>query len=222
MAKWILDMHVHTKETSRCGEVAASDVVKAYVERGYNAIVTTDHMSNSTFKGIDDLLWKDRVDHFLKGNHAAKAAAPEGFAVLLGMEIRFAENDNDYLVYGFDEDFLYKNAELYRMDLESFRKLADANGLMIFQAHPFRFGMTTTEIELLDGIEVYNGHINHNSNNDVAQYWAKKYNLRPTSGSDFHEGFFAPPGGLIFDEPVTDVPTLMKHLHAQDYEVIKG
>ena len=67
------------------------------------------------------------------------------------MELRFLENDNDYLVYGFNEDFVYSHPDLDRIEcLEDFRPIADENNLIVFQAHPFRVGMTVTDDKLLD------------------------------------------------------------------------
>jgi hypothetical protein len=34
------------------------------------------------------------------------------------MEIRFPENENDYLVFGLDESFLFEHTYLYKLGLE--------------------------------------------------------------------------------------------------------
>ena len=43
MEKFLLDMHMHTKETSSCGEVPAAEVGRLYKEAGYQGIMITDH-----------------------------------------------------------------------------------------------------------------------------------------------------------------------------------
>ncbi len=199
MKGYLFDTHVHTKESSTCGEVYAAEVVKRYKKLGYDGIIITDHMNkrNLSKRGTD---YKEQVESFLTGYRTAKALEDESFGVILGMELRFLENDNDYLVYGFDEDFLKSNELSMIEELEEFKPFAEKNGLIIIQAHPFRPGMTVKEAEFLDGIEVYNGHGGHNSSNDIAYKWAEKYSLRMTSGSDFHRETGMEPGGLYFEE----------------------
>lgn len=58
---------------------------------------------------------------------------------------------------------------------------------MIYQAHPFRFGMKITNVKYLDGIEVCNRNIEHDSHNDIAALWAEKFGLKKTAGSDHHQ-----------------------------------
>lgn len=61
--------------------------------------------------------------------------------------------------------------------------------------------MTVTDDKLLDGVEIYNAHPGHESNNEIAEAWAKKYShLRVTSGSDYHGKLNVHPGGLFFPE----------------------
>ena len=72
-----------------------------------------------------------------------------------------------------------------------------ADGLKVFQAHPFRNNMRVTDPGLLDGIEIHNGHYDHNSRNEFAYMWAKHYGLTGISGSDFHEIEDLARGGII-------------------------
>ena len=43
------------------------------------------------------------------------------------------------------------------MNSKSFYKLAQKNGFLFFQAHPFRVGMKVTNPKNLDGVEIFNG-----------------------------------------------------------------
>ena len=38
-----LDIHVHTSETSSCGQVSAQEAVRLYEQAGYDGIIITDH-----------------------------------------------------------------------------------------------------------------------------------------------------------------------------------
>ena len=215
MSGFLFDTHIHTSESSSCGEVAAADVVARYKSLGYRGIIITDHMQHiiDRFGGT----YEENVDRFLDGYHAAKALADESFKVILGMEIRFLENDNDYLVYGFDEEFLYSRDLAHIPTLEDFMPIAKENGLAIFQAHPFRTGMFIKAPGIVDGIEVYNGHGNHDSRNDIARMWAEKFGFRMLSGSDFHGILTMEPGGVYFEEDVNDSKDVAQALLAGRY-----
>ena len=184
------DIHVHTSETSPCGKVEAIDVVKLYKKAGYTGIIITDH--------------------YLKGYKKALIEGGNiGLNVLLGMEIKFNDNPNDYLVYGIDEEFLKDNPELYNINLREFRNLIANRDMLIFQAHPFRKGQHIEEPELLDGIEVYNGNPRHNSHNDQAFDFAIKNQLRFISGSDFHQIEDLARGGIIINYNITTIKELV-------------
>jgi predicted metal-dependent phosphoesterase TrpH len=224
-------MHIHTAEVSPCGCATAQEAVRRCIGLGYGGMAVTDHFHCGhahVSGGLSQASWRQRIDFFLTGYQNACNAAPEGFAVMLGMELRLLrswdDQNNDYLVYGLDEDFLRKNADFDLMTLEEFRKLANKHGLLIVQAHPFRNGMKLREPELLDGIEVYNGNAHHDSRNDIAALWAKKYDLLPCSGSDYHGGDTGEgraPGGIVLPQPVADVRQLVQALRRRDYLLLE-
>lgn len=165
--------------------------------------------------------WEDKIDYFLTGYHTAKHAADGRIDILLGMELRFDKprEMNDYLVYGVTEKFLYHHPHLLDMNLRDFSKLAHRHGMVIFQAHPFRTGMRIVKPKYLDGVEIYNGNPRHNSSNDIAEMWAKKYGLRTVGGSDFHEFEDLARGGVYFDKEIKDNKDLVKELLNGDYEI---
>ena len=216
-------MHFHTKNTSNCANVKAEVAVEEYIKAGYDGIVVTDHLSPSTFMkyGRELLSWKKKVDFFLRGYKAAKKAANGRIQVLLGMELRYntSEGENDYLVYGITEEFLYSHPEILEMNSKTFYDLAKENHLLVFQAHPFRIGMKVTNPKYLDGVEIFNGNPRHNSNNDIAEMWAKKYDLLVTSGSDYHEIEDLGSGGIYFNKEITDNKTLVEEMLKKDYEL---
>ncbi len=100
MKGYLFDTHVHTAESSACGEVAAEGVVARYRSLGYNGIIVTDHVNAYNFSKLGST-YNEQAENWLKGYRTAKAAAGDGFTVILGMEIRFLDYNNDYLVYGF-------------------------------------------------------------------------------------------------------------------------
>ena len=219
------ELHSHTAETSNCGHAAASELVEAYIKNGYKTVVITDHLSTHTYFKYDynSMSWDEKIDIFILGYKAALEAASGRINILFGMELRFDSSDspNDYLVFGIDEDFLRKNNNLIDMNIKSFSKLAHENGLMIFQAHPFRNDMTIINPKYLDGIEVYNGCVRHNSNNDFAEIWANKFNLKKSSGSDFHQLGDEARAGIITKTEIKTNEDLLNILSSGDYQIIQ-
>jgi predicted metal-dependent phosphoesterase TrpH len=195
------DIHVHTLETSPCGKVKGAEVAKLYKQMGYDGIVITDHYSDRFFLSVRGKTWEKKTERFLAGyREAFRVGSSIGLNVLLGMEINFRWSLNDYLVFGIDEKFLFENPLLHKKNLKEFRRIADKYGYLIYQAHPFRLGMTRADPKLLDGIEVYNGNPRHNSKNDSAAKFALDNGLKMIAGSDFHRLEDAGRGGLILAE----------------------
>lgn len=227
MSKFICEMHAHTSNTSRCAHISAKDMINDYIKAGYDGIVVTDHLSPSTFEQFEGkpISWKEKIDFFLRGYKEACEAAEGRIKVFLGMEIRFYfpkdANVNDYLVYGVTEKFLYDNVDIDRMRIRQFSELVHKNGMAIFQAHPFRTEMTVTKPKYLDGIEVYNACIRHNSHNAIANMWADENSLLKTSGSDYHEHEDTARGGLIFDRQIADNQGLVDALLHTSPELIR-
>jgi len=199
------DTHVHTAETSPCGKVKAEDVVKLYKNAGFSGIVVTDHYYSGLFKNSVHVTWKEKMRDYLKGYKIAlEEGEKAGLKVILGVELSFTESFNDYLIYGITEDFLFEEGELYNLTLKEFRKIADKEGFLIYQAHPFRDMMERADPSLLDGVEVYNGHPYHMNRNDLALEFAKSNNLKMISGSDFHMTEALGRGGILTDAEVNN------------------
>jgi predicted metal-dependent phosphoesterase TrpH len=198
-----IDMHVHTAEVSACGRVHAHEAVKLYKKAGYDAIVITDHYTKAFFDDLGQLDWEEKVESFLSGYQAALEAGSEiGLNVLLGMELRFQDSFNDYLVYGIDEGFLKENPELYDLDLEQFHGLIQGKGILIYQAHPYRPACSVANPALLDGVEVFNALTPH-SLNRLAYAFAGRNHLYMISGSDFHRAEGVGLGGIILPDRIT-------------------
>ena len=205
MNNYKIDTHVHTAEVSSCGKVPAAEVARLYKQQNYDAIIITDHYYSGYFDSLFSVRWEDKVDAYLQGYRIAKAEGQKiGLKVLLGIEMRFDIHPNDYLIYGLDEEFLYKNPEMFRMTLPEFTAFKKGKGLAVFQAHPFRARMEIEKNEYLDGIEVMNGNPRHDSNNCRAYKHALSNNLRMLSGSDFHQVPDLASGGLFMEEMPAD------------------
>lgn len=216
-----IEMHLHTAESSSCGKVSAEDALQEYARRGYDGVVITDHFSKWNFSNLSFESPRDKVDFFLKGYRAAKAAGEAlGVKVFLGAELRFDKsNSNDYLFYGADEAFFYENPQLEQLSFSEFLKLQPENTLL-YQAHPFRNGITITDPKKLFGIEVFNGHVGHNSRNSVALTWARLHKLHAISGSDAHYPHALCTGGIVTDREVETMAELVEVLREDAYALL--
>ncbi len=213
------ELHCHSRDASACSHESAEGIVEKYTAAGYTTICLTNHFSPASH---DEDEWEAKVDKLYRAHEILTAAAGKRLTILMGMELRFHQNSNDYLVFGFDRDYLMNHCDILKMGIGDYIKMARADGLLTIQAHPFRFGMTTVDPKRVDGIEVFNGHPGHNSNNDIAEAWAEKYGLIKTSGTDHHDPHHLPVGGILTTAPITTVPQLIEILKNGNYSLIIG
>ena len=106
------------------------------------------------------------------------------------------------------------------MTLKTFSELSRRMGFLLIQAHPFRNRMTVMPPKYLDGIEVFNGHHGHDSRNQLADAFARRYGLLRTSGSDFHHVSSVESAGILTREPITSMEQLVATLRNGDCELI--
>ena len=219
------ELHCHSAEVSLCGKIYSDEIVSKYVEAGYTTVCLTNHFSESMFKHkrllMSDVPWDEKVDYFMHGYHELCRAAEGKLNIILGIEMRFQEDGaNDYLLIGITEEFLRSNPDILDKGMKfASQRFRDA-GMLIIQAHPFRDGMKIMRPEYIDGIEIYNGHIGHDSRNDVARHWAEKFDLIRTSGTDTHRSIHIPCGGILTEEPILTSEQLLDTLKSGRYELI--
>ena len=211
------ELHCHSKDISQCARVSFEEIVDKYVSAGYNTLVLSNHFNTGTKDSLGAKSWGEWVDKYVGSYKALKEFAKGKLNILLGMELRFDENCNDYLVFGVTEEFLRKYDDMLQMNPSSFRKIANENGCLFVQAHPFRNGMTVVRPDSLDGVEVFNGHYGHDSRNDIANAWADKFGLIKTSGTDFHYNDSPANGGILTDVEITAMDQLLEILKSGKY-----
>lgn len=176
--QYTTELHAHSYPVSACGECSPAEVVGFYKDAGVRSLVITNHLNP---------LWIDgSADEYLADYRAAKEVAGDDINVILGVEIRFPENNNDYLVYGVCEDDVKHFIDLLPYDIENFYKEVKNDRNLILQAHPFRKGMELAPLSAIDGIESMNMHPSHHAKPSIAFRYAKKNGLIVSGGSDFH------------------------------------
>lgn len=211
------DMHVHTSPVSKCADFPPQDVVRFYSELGFDGIVITNHFSEKVsgrFSSDEEFLKSYLRDFY----DARKYGEKYGLDVILGMEMRFPENKNEYLVYGISPDDVYRAYDYVCEDYETFYKKFKSEENLIIQAHPYRSVCTLQRLDIIDGIEVFNMHPGHNSGVAVA---AKLANENPqlivTGGTDFHHEGHQGMCALCTDRRITDSHTLSDVLKSRNY-----
>lgn len=182
--KYQIELHAHTCPVSGCSQVTPKDMVDTYKSLGYDGVVITNHFMYQHNRVTKE----EYVDFFIRDYEQAKTYGDEvGLKVYFGAEIRFTEWDNDYLIFGIDKEMLSEIYDLLPHGIENFRKTYAMPDSVFIQAHPMRDGMKLYDPSLLDGIEVFNLHPNHNSKVGLASVYAKENNIPIIiAGSDFH------------------------------------
>lgn len=215
-----IEMHVHTSEGSPCAETDAESIVKAYNKAGYDAIVITNHFDNNLLVHFGNTE-KARIERYLLGYRKAKSVASENrIKVMLGIEIRLEPNEEDFLIYGIDEDFLFQNPDLCFMSQKELYELCHSYGAVLYQAHPFRTPCIPRDPDFLDGVE-YNQRPNSGNNNEKLDTWLQSYpDLKLISGSDCHNLLQVGYGGIIIQETVNDSQELAKVLKQHPVKLI--
>ncbi len=218
-----IDLHVHTKEVSRCGKLTAAEIMALYKENGYDAVCITNHFSSPTESWMARQGKFDFVKAFDEGYEIARAEGEKlGIRVFKGYELRCNENDNDFLVYDMPKYLLDTYKTLLTLPMNDFLNVLRQYGVKIYQAHPFRNGIRIVNPDLLDGSEVYNGHPGHNSRKDMVKKWADMYpHICQISGSDCHEAHHAARGGIITDRDIKNELELIDCIQSGDFTRIE-
>ncbi len=215
--KYKYDLHVHTSPVSPCGDFSPAEVVDKYIALGYNGVVITNHFHPKLVDKFENPT--DFAEYFLKDYRDAKEyGGKKDFDVILGIEMRFPENDNDYLVYGVSEEDVYRTLDFVFTDYETFYKEFKNEKNLVIQAHPFRKNCVLQNTDILDGIEVFNLHPGHNSAVGFASKSASENpRLLKTGGTDFHHETHQGMCATLFKERIKDSFRLAEVLKSKDY-----
>lgn len=183
------ETHCHTAETSPCGVLTAAEIVDGLKAAGYAGTFITDHFYSRYFeKGpLAALPWAEKAEKYLTGYRAAKKRGDEaGVKVFLGLEVQLEDSPFEFLVYGPDERFVIETGPFYRLSTPQFYEMMHENGFLVFQAHPYRFGLSPENPAYFDGIEIVNAQPRGNSRNKLALQFAREHDVMIIAGGDVH------------------------------------
>ena len=219
-----IELHLHTKYSSGCGQLDEFELISGYKEAGYSAIVVTDHYNRDTFRmlGIDPDAPGDKLGPFLEGYRKVKAEGDrQGIRVFRGAELRFDESFNDYLFFGYSDALLAEPGKIFPMTPMEFANLHRPTGTIMIQAHPFRWMCSPADPAALDGVEIRNMHPGHDSRNHLAQEMADANpHLIRTGGSDTHQTHHLCRGGILADVLPENEQELVALLKSGKYTII--
>ncbi len=191
-----LETHCHSLGGSGCADTAPEVIAEEYFKAGYGGIVLTNHYAGGPFESYPGENKKQKLDfYFSLVQKFRDCCAKYGIKVFYGAETRAVRKTgySEYMLFGFEEKFLYDNKPLFEYTQEEMFRIADKNGVFMYQTHPFREGVNVGDPNYLHGVETFNGHFHHVNNNHLALELCEKHGLIKTSGTDYHH----------FGQPIT-------------------
>ena len=181
--RYNFELHAHSHPASGCSDLSPTELVERCKNAGADGLVLTNHvvwwMREEEKEAWCQRYLKDYLD-------TKKAGEQLGIKVLLGFEVHFPENNNDYLVFGPDESFIPEIYEYIGGSQQTFYTACHGEDTLILQAHPHRNNMEPVDPQYLDGYEVFNMHPGHNSRVAVAAKLHATHGGVITGGTDLH------------------------------------
>ncbi len=233
MEKYLMEMHLHTLGNSSCGHTAPADIMALYTEAGYDGIVCTNHFNRYIYeKYLEGNAAEEKLTHFFRAFEELKAYKREkgGPDVYFGAEVAIGKDYYhlktnlacaEILIYGITpEEFALHAVEITKTDYAGLRRIADENGWLLYQAHPFRERTKRVKRKYLDGIEVYNANPRHINCNSLAALKARAQRLKVVAGSDFHKPNDIG-AAMIFPAKPSDEKELAAFLRAGECSVLR-
>jgi len=221
--EYLYETHMHTSEVSRCAVSTAAQQVVAYIQRGYDGIIVTDHFINGYTNCPKDLPWEKKMEFVVSGyNEAKKAGDLHGLSVFLGWE--FTVRGADFLTYGLGMDFLLENPNLDRLSIEAYSTLVRKYGGFLAQAHPYRDEYYIehnypVEPHLIDAVEVYNSMDKRTANTKAFEF-AVKNDLPMQSGTDSHSTGTTNYKGIILKEKAKSINDIIKAIKTKSITLV--
>ena len=221
-----LETHCHTFGGSRCATTPIELQADIYKKAGYGAVVVTNHYNFPSINDYNGETLKEKLrGFFFLAKTAKEEFAARGIKTFIGAEVQTKTERTDgyqeFMLYGFDEKFLFDAPTLYELNQKELFKLAEENGLFMYQTHPFRPHVITGDPAYMHGAEAFNGHFHHSNNNDLAAEFCVKYGLVPLSGTDFHHEDQPVTGGLLVPENLKNEKELVDYIRSGKAELIR-
>lgn len=207
--KYKYEVHMHTAQSSACGQTDAKDYIARFKSLGYDGMIITDHFYHGNTRPSRELPWSDYIDEFCKGYEVAKEEGDkQGIKVFFGWEEN--HHGDEYLIYGPDKQWLKSHPEIKDADHIEYLKLIHEAGGLVVQCHPFRERGYLSDIYLhpyqCDAMEACN--FGNPEYQDILAYnFCKQRNITMTSGTDLHKVDVLEHSlcGMLFEKPLESI-----------------
>ena len=177
------ELHAHSSPASGCSDLPPAELVERCKNAGADGLVLTNH----AVWWMKETTKEEWCSRYLSDYRATKQAGDAmGIQVLLGFEIHFMDSENDYLVFGFDEDFIPTVYDWMDKTAREFYERFHREDVLIIQAHPHRNNMVEIGRDCVDGYEVFNLHPGHNSRVAFTARLHQNNGGVAVGGTDFH------------------------------------
>lgn len=220
--KYRYEMHMHTKESSRCGRSSAEEMVRHFKERGYTGVFVTDHfIGHGSSFAEDTMPWEEQVEMLVRGYRKAKAVGDEiGLDVFFGFEKAY--NECHLLTYNLGIEWILKNPDIVDIDIKAYCEKIHASGGFIVHAHPFRCigNPVLLAPDGVDAIEEDNACSCDEANRRGALY-REMLKLPATGGSDIHNTNQVRRFGLESDERINCPQDYLSALKSGKYRIFE-
>lgn len=216
MYKYKIELHSHSSPASRCSRISPEEVVRLCAQAGYDAVTLTNHLYS--FMQQEGESAEQTAERYAEDYRRACAEGDRiGVRVYFGLEIRFDDCANDYLVYGADEKTAAEILPYLSYGLSELREKYHNSDMVIIQAHPGREGMIHADPSLIDGIEAINLLSEQRTRNSIAAAFGREVNKILTAGSDLHFAGTHGNGGIYTKILPRDSIELAGVLRSGDY-----
>ena len=218
-----IELHVHSLGGSWCALASPKQIANRFKDEGYGAIMITNHYYRNAFENVyPQTSFRGKIDNFFSLYDEVKAECESiGIKTFMGAEVATEPLGTEYILVGFDRDFLYNNEYLYNLTQEELFALAQKHNIFMYQTHPFRKGVVAGNPKYMHGAESFNSHFHHNNFNMLAEKFCEENNLVKVSGNDFHVPTQPLIGGAFIPEDINDEKALAEYLKSGKCVMLK-
>ena len=200
------ETHLHTYPVSKCGRFDVETNLRFYKSLGYDGVFVTNHFIDGNINCDRSLPYAEQIEFYCSDYEKAAAIGKDlGIKTFFGIEMSVCHG-TDFLVYGLDKQWLLQNEQMMSLSAKERLEFLRSSGALVIHAHPYREAFYIDHFRLfprsVDGVEIINA-CNTDGENELAEFYARHYDLTPFAGSDNH---FASGierlAGVEFDFPI--------------------
>lgn len=216
------ETHLHTAPVSKCATADVRKTVEFYKELGYAGIFVTNHFLDGNINIPSDTPYEQKIEFYFADYEAAKKLGDQvGLQVFPGVELSY--KGTDFLIYGLSKQWYLEHPQIMGMKKSEELMLMQEAGALVIQAHPYREAGYIDHIRLfprhVHGVEVINGS-NMGLVNDMAEHYARCYELIPFAGSDNHSAYRKPMlAGVEFETPLADEQDFINRILGREHRL---